>query len=104
MDTESGTAAETAKLTGACVIHVRRFRPFPFKEIEKVCKGKKNVVVVDRAYSYGSGAPMHMEVKQVVPKARSAVMGLGGKDIKLEDLNMVLKSKQKEMWVDDYGK
>jgi len=100
----SGTAAETAKLTGACVINVRSFRPFPYKEIEKACKGKKNVVVVDRAYSYGSGAPMHLEVTQVVQNARSAVMGLGGRDIKLEDLKRILKSKQHEIWVDKYEK
>jgi pyruvate ferredoxin oxidoreductase alpha subunit len=100
----SGTTAETARLTGACVIHVKSFRPFPFKDIEKACKGKKNVVVIDRAYSYGSGAPMYLEVKSVVPQARSAVMGLGGRDIKLEDLQNVLKSKEKEIWVDHYGK
>jgi pyruvate ferredoxin oxidoreductase alpha subunit len=100
----SGTTAETAKLTCACVIHIKSFRPFPYADIEKACKGKKNVVVVDRAYSYGSGAPMHLEVKTVVPTARSAVMGLGGRDIKLDDLKMVLKSKQKEIWVDNYGK
>lgn len=99
----SGTAAETAKLTGACVINVRAFRPFPFKEIEKACKGK-DVVVVDRAYSYGSGAPMYMEVKNVIPKARSAIMGLGGRDIRLEELKMILKSKKKEIWVDNYEK
>jgi len=98
-----GTTAETAKLTNACVIHVRCFRPFPFKQIEHACKGK-DVVVIDRAYSYGSGAPLHMEIKTVVPQARSAVMGLGGRDIRLEDLQMILKSKEKEMWVDHYDK
>lgn len=100
----SGTAAVTAKLTGACVIHVKSFRPFPYKDIEKACKGKKNVVVIDRAYSYGSAGPMFLEVKQVVPKARSAIMGLGGRDIKLDDLKKILKSKEKEIWVDSYGR
>ena len=47
---------------------------------------------------------MHMEVERVVPKARSAIMGLGGRDIKLEDIKMVLNSNKKEIWVDNYGK
>ena len=99
----SGTVAETARLTGACVIHVRSFRPFPYEEIKKACKGK-DVTVIDRAYSYGSGAPMAIEVRQIIPKAKSAIMGLGGRDIKLEDLKKILKSKEKEIWIDNYGK
>lgn len=100
----SGTTAETAQNTDACVIHVRSFRPFPFAQIQKACQGKTDVIVIDRAYSYGSAAPMYLEVKSVVPNARSVVAGLGGKDIRLEDLQMSLKSKEREKWLDDYEK
>lgn len=98
-----GTTAETAQLTGACVVHVRCFRPFPAEEIKKACKGK-DVVAIDRAYSYGSTGPLAAEVRTVVPTARSAIMGLGGRDIRLEELQMILKSKEKEIWVDKLGK
>lgn len=97
----SGTTAETAKNLECCVIHLRTFRPFPGKEIKKACLGKKDILVIDQAYSYGSAGPLFLEVRNFVPKARSAIMGLGGRDIRVEDLKKVLNSNKQEVWVDN---
>lgn len=96
----SGTTAETARNLKCTVIHLRSFRPFPFKELKQVCEGKE-VIVIDRSYSYGSGGPLALEVRNVLPEARSVIMGLGGRDIKLTDLERVLNSNKKDMWVDE---
>lgn len=95
----SGTVAQTARELECCVIHLRSFRPFPYSEIKKVCNGKKDVLVIDRAYSYGSGGPLAIEVRNVIPNARSAIMGLGGKDIRIQDIEKALRSKEKEIWI-----
>jgi len=96
----SGTTAETARNLKCTVIHLRSFRPFPFKELKQVCEGRE-VVVIDRSYSYGSGGPMALEVRNVIPEARSAIMGLGGRDVSLSDLEKVINSNKKDMWVDN---
>ena len=68
------------------VVRVRTFRPFPKEELRKLTEGKKGLLVMDRAYSYGSGGVLSIEVKNAlygmqVP-VKTLVAGLGGQEVK----------------------
>ncbi|BBE30138.1 pyruvate synthase subunit PorA [Tepiditoga spiralis] len=63
------------------------FTPFPKKQFQQALNGKKAVVVLDRAMSFGKEAPLYSLVKSslyevaVRPTMGSYVYGLGGRDV-----------------------
>ena len=70
------------------LIKLRLWRPFPFDELREAVKGAKQMIIIDRAISYGGpGGPVASEVKSAFydqakrPKIVSFVGGLGGRDI-----------------------
>jgi pyruvate ferredoxin oxidoreductase alpha subunit len=70
------------------LVRFRLWRPFPFEEFRAAVKGAENLIVVDRALSFGGpGGPVCSEVKAALygeakkPKIVSFVAGLGGRDI-----------------------
>ncbi len=69
------------------MLKIRFFRPFPFKEIRRMLKGKKHILVLDRNLSPGMGGIFAQEVKNALyglpkpPEIHGIVTGLGGKDI-----------------------
>lgn len=78
------------------VVRPRIFRPFPAKQIAEACKNAKAVAVLDRSDSFGSPhAPLALEVRSafqaegVTAKVSDYVVGLGGADITLEQMNTV---------------
>jgi len=87
----AGTAKHTAnrmreegKRVG--VVRIVSFRPFPYRELGAVLKGKKAVGVLDRSAGLGAqGAPVWLETVSAVPGDKSNiysyVAGLGGRDI-----------------------
>lgn len=78
------------------VVRPRVYRPFPAKQIVEACKGAKAVAVLDRSDSFGSPhAPLALEVRSAfftagltIPVA-DYVVGLGGADITLDQMNEV---------------
>lgn len=77
----------------AGLVKLRFIRPFPAKRIAKMLEGKKAFAVVDRSVCFGwSQGPMHMEVKAALVDVDekyahfSAIGGLGGADISLQNL------------------
>lgn len=103
----SGTAASTARdvidgLRGqgvpAGLLRIRVFRPFPAEALRRVLSGKKQVVVLDRSYSFGHHGALHQEIKSALyelpaadqPLVRGVIAGLGGRDIKTEDIEGML--------------
>lgn len=68
------------------------FTPFPKKEYQQVLNGRKGVVVLDRAMSFGKEAPLYSLVKSSLyevaskPNMGSYVYGLGGRDVTPEML------------------
>ncbi|WP_266097016.1 pyruvate synthase subunit PorA [Thermosipho ferrireducens] len=68
------------------------FRPFPKEELQEILNGRKAVIVLDRAASFGAEAPLYEAVKSALyeaavrPQIGSYVYGLGGRDIKVEDI------------------
>ena len=74
----------------------RVFRPFPAKEIREALKHLKAIAVMDRVDSFGTGStPTFTEVKAALyalpkpPLMINYVYGLGGRDVRLEDIGRV---------------
>lgn len=89
------------------IIRVRSFRPFPNEEIKDICKEMKAIAVVDRAFSYGNTGVLYNEVKSCLydlkerMKISNFIMGLGGRDIKKEDIEFSIKNadKNETFWI-----
>ena len=92
------------------LLHIRLWRPFPFKEFFQAIRGAKALAVVDRALVPGGmGGPVGLEIKSALfdktdrPYVADFVAGLGGRDLTVELFEeMVEKAKryaqkQKEM-------
>ena len=68
-------------------LKVWMFRPFPKVQIQQYLNGRKAVIVLDRAASFGAEAPLYEAVKSALynvtvrPQMGSYVYGLGGRDI-----------------------
>ncbi len=78
-------------------VKLRLFRPFPYEEVAEMLQGKKGVVVMDRAISMGSTGPIFPEVRSAMydakdrPALKNVVYGLGGRDVRPEDLKGVYR-------------
>jgi pyruvate ferredoxin oxidoreductase alpha subunit len=73
------------------LIHIRLWRPFPFKEFFQAIREAKVLAVVDRALTPGGiGGPVGLEVKSALfqkadrPYVAEFVAGLGGRDLTVE--------------------
>ena len=79
------------------VIKLRVFRPFPVDEIANALAKFKAIAVLDKADSFnGAGGPLFtdvtsaMFVKEVTaPKVINYIYGLGGRDVKTQDIEIV---------------
>ena len=85
------------------VIKIRLWRPFPFDEFRKAALGKKHLIVLDRAISFGGpGGPVASELRSALYKKDGAptivnyVAGLAGRDVSRKDFrNIILDGKKK---------
>ena len=75
------------------MIKIRLFRPFPADEIAEALKNVKAVAIMDRAEGYTNhGGPLGADVMAALFRARSNafavnyVYGLGGRDVRVEDM------------------
>ncbi len=79
------------------LIRLRCFRPFPFEALKAACAGLSEVVVLERAFSPGSGGIVATEVRAALselpemPRVHGYAMGLGGRDIPLETYGRALE-------------
>lgn len=79
------------------VIRIRVFRPFPREELREICKRFKAVAVVDRDLSPGLGGILYVETLLSLydlrskPIAQSYIAGLGGRDIRVKDFELIIK-------------
>jgi pyruvate ferredoxin oxidoreductase alpha subunit len=87
------TAVDTLREKGQKVglIHIRLWRPFPFKEFFQAIREAKVLAVVDRALIPGGpGGPVGLEIKAALfekkerPYVAGFVAGLGGRDMTVE--------------------
>ena len=76
-------------------IKLRLFRPFPHAELAKMIEGLKGVAIMDRAVSIGAEGPIFPEARSALyeakqrPRLTNYVYGLGGRDIRPEELKHV---------------
>lgn len=81
----------------AGLIKIRFYRPFPNERILEVLKGKKAFSVIDRSVSFGwNCGSLYTEVLAAISghgewSSFSAVGGLGGADISVNDIVSILK-------------
>lgn len=78
------------------VLKPRSYRPFPYKEVQEALKGVKAVAVLDRAETFSTqGGPIFADVRTALYdlkndiKVINYVYGLGGRDLRLEDVENV---------------
>ena len=92
------------------LVKIELFRPFPYKEmtdaINRVSTNAEEIIVMDRALSSGSKAPLYSEIVNSlyqIPdtkyKIRSVVYGLGGRDVFRKQIEDVLTGKFKEKYL-----
>lgn len=104
----AGSSAGTAKAAidemreegyKAGLIKVRVFRPFPSEELAMALCNVKAAAVMDKCESYSnSGGPIFAETRSAMydmekrPKLIDYVYGLGGRDVRTEDIRTVFEA------------
>ncbi len=79
------------------LVRLRFFRPFPRRELQELASRFRAIGVVDRAYSFGGGGPVALEVRSALagladgPRLASFVAGLGGRDVRPDHLADLLR-------------
>jgi len=85
----------------AGLIKIRVYRPFPVEQIAKALSHCKAVAVMDRADSLnGAGGPLFTDVTSAMygradgVKMINYIYGLGGRDVKVDDIRVVYNELQ----------
>ena len=80
----------------AGLIKIRVFRPFPGEELARALAGTRAVAVMDKSEGFSAtGGPLFAETRSAVydlkerPYMINIVYGLGGRDVKVEDIEKV---------------
>ena len=95
---ENGISADLFKL--------RLLRPFPNRELAEALKDKKQVIILNRACSYGVGGTLSQEVRAALyhlpqrPLINDVMISLGGKEVFPETIAEVVKNRGKLSSVD----
>ncbi len=70
----------------------RLWRPFPFEEFRQAVGNAKNLIVIDRAISYGGqGGPLAMDLRSALykeknqPNITNFICGLASRDVSVDD-------------------
>ena len=107
MGSTAGTAKELVdnlRADGEKVglVKISVFRPWPKKEINKALKNVEYLAVMDRAEGMsGFGAPLFTEIRSSLydeekkPDTYGYVYGLGGRDVKMDDIKLVFDDLKK---------
>ena len=83
------------------LLKIRLYRPFPAEAIADALKNVKAVAVMDRAEGYTNhGGPLGADVMAALFRARSTALatniiyGLGGRDVRVEDMEQIFEDLQ----------
>ena len=84
------------------LLKIRLFRPFPAEEIREALKNVKVLAVMDRSEGFNAyGGPLGAEVKGALyclekgPKVVNYIYGLGGRDVRVENVEEVFNELEK---------
>ncbi|MFH0979187.1 MAG: transketolase C-terminal domain-containing protein [Candidatus Woesearchaeota archaeon] len=104
-----GTACGTAKVAidelrkkgkKIGLIKIKSYRPFPRNEIIKATKKMNAIAVIDRDISLGFEGALLTDVRSTLQKSKiiinGYVMGLGGKDITIQDIKKLAGQLEKQ--------
>lgn len=84
------------------VLKIVTYRPFPTELAYQALKNARKIAVIEKAISLGSTGPMYLEIcncfvgKKETPQINGFVIGLGGRDIKMESIEKIISSLSKE--------
>ncbi len=87
-----------AKGEKAGLLKIRSYRPFPRERILEVCGDVKELMVLEKAISFGSGGMLQEEMRAAFykqknqPSVSGFVLGLGGRDIPPSSLIDIYKT------------
>lgn len=92
------------------LLKVRLYRPFPAEAITDAIKNAKAVAIMDRAEGYTNhGGPLGADMMSAMFRARSnalatnIIYGLGGRDVRVEDMEAVFADLQNMIDNNDAG-
>ncbi|MCX5872161.1 MAG: pyruvate ferredoxin oxidoreductase [Deltaproteobacteria bacterium] len=81
------------------LVKLRLWRPLPVDDIKKALSGAKNVLVLDRAVSFGAAnAPVTSEIRSIMyhepnrPNVYNTIAGLGGRDVTPDDITRMVQN------------
>ena len=108
--TKDAIDALRAKGEKVGLIKIRLYRPFPAEELAEALKNVKAVAIMDRAEGYTNhGGPLGADVMAAMFRARSQahavnyIYGLGGRDVRVEDMEKVFTDLKQIVADDDAG-
>ncbi|MCU0680143.1 MAG: pyruvate ferredoxin oxidoreductase [Planctomycetes bacterium] len=88
------------KKNDVALLRLKVYRPFPAEQVSAIIKNHKQICVLDKAIDLGNGGPLALDVMAAanrylnkIPKIKSFVSGLGGKEINKETIKNILISK-----------
>lgn len=93
----AGTARALLEKMGIGLIRLKSLRPFPLEELRKACQGLKSLGVLEKDISPGCNGALYNEVRSALydsgerPRVSGFIAGLGGRDISMRDMEMVMK-------------
>ncbi len=108
MGSVAGTVRNILEKEGVGLIKIRSFRPFPSEDVRKACENLRGVGVLEKDISLGANGALYEEVRSTLyssekrPKVSGFVAGLGGKDIRVKDLEAVVKKIKQEREVKEW--
>jgi pyruvate ferredoxin oxidoreductase alpha subunit len=79
------------------------YRPLPADSLYEALKNAKNVLVLEKAISLGSGGPLTTELRAVFhgrpmsPRIDGFIIGLGGRDVTVEDIRNTIAEAQEQL-------
>jgi pyruvate ferredoxin oxidoreductase alpha subunit len=114
MGETASVAVDEMRKAGKSVglVKLRLWRPFPAEELRAAIRGAKTLVVMDRAVCFGgAGGPVASDIKSMLfhdkdrPRVVNFLMGLGGRDMKVEDFIAMVEraGKKKDETYEFYG-
>jgi pyruvate ferredoxin oxidoreductase alpha subunit len=84
------------------LVKIRCYRPFPKEDLVNALKDKEIVIVIEKNISLGLGSgSVFSEIRDALyhlkkkPKVVGAVVGLGGTDVRIKDINALINKSKK---------
>ncbi|WP_423792211.1 pyruvate synthase subunit PorA [Methanocaldococcus indicus] len=82
------------------LLKISCYRPFPKEEVKKYLKDVENIAVLDKNVCFGFdmgslGLDITATLRKYDNKICNYIVGLGGRDIKIEDINKIIEDVQK---------